>query len=1048
MNEEQGSLDYVDATGENALAEAEARYARLEAEYQGVVKELEEARRSIETVQSDWTWAADLAEIPICLIDRDFRVLRCNQAYRNSAGATNEQIIDRPYFDVFPIAHGPSRICLRAMETGLPGDEEVRIGNLVYRSRVFTVKDTDGAFRFAVHFFVDITSDKRAQDMLVESRELLQIIVENTPIRMFWKDANSRFMGCNALFAKDAGCSVPVELIGLTDADMPWKEQAGAFRADDKLVMDSGIPKLAYEEQQVIGDGRSLWCRVSKVPLRDQEENVIGVLGIYEDITQQKVMEAALKESEDMLRKAQNIAHFGSWKLNLLTSELTLSEETCRIYELEPQSTGYTLYDVLGKIHPDDCEKAVNAHEESKAHLDTFCSEHRLVMCDGRVKYVCMQYKTTFDHKGEPLYSYGTVHDVTESKLAEVELRRSEEKYRVLYEESMDGLFITTPDGRIADMNKMGVQMFGYPSKESMFSLDLATDIWDDASSRQRVLETINERGFAEFEATVKKRNGDRMIVHAAMTAVRGDDGVVASCRGIMRDITEQKQAEQALQESEEKFRSISLSAQDAIIMMDSDGCISFWNPAAEKILGYSAQEVLGLELHSVIVSNRFHDAYRRGSVAFKITGEGPAIGKTLELTAIAKGGREFPVEISLSAVRRGNQWHAIGILRDISQRKEHETKIKELNTLLLAVRRINEHVLIAESEEDLYQFICKTLSNMDPVRAVWICRKMPDYTLLPVAWAGVDEDDLLRTSARWDESALGRGLLGTATRENRAVVIHDARSDAALAPWRDLVYKLDARCGVGIPLVVDGDVIGGLVIYSNQESYFDDEIVRFLTEVAGDATIGVKTMRLDQKLLSTLDSMQKSLHGTVETIASMVEYRDPYTAGHERRVAQLACAIGRELGLPEYQIEGLRVASYIHDLGKISIPAEILSKPSALTHIERQLVMQHAQAGYDILKKMEFPWPVPRTVLQHHERLDGSGYPQGLKGDDIIMEARIVAVADVVEAMSSHRPYRPSLGVPAALSEICRKRDTAFDGRVVDACLALFNERKFRFEE
>jgi PAS domain S-box-containing protein len=184
----------------------------------------------------------------------------------------------------------------------------------------------------------------------------------------------------------------------------------------------------------------------------------------------------------------------------------------------------------------------------------------------------------------------------------------------------------------------------------------------------------------------------------------------------------------------------------------------------------------------------------------------------------------------------------------------------------------------------------------------------------------------------------------------------------------------------------------------------------------------------------------------TIEAIAATVEARDPYTAGHQRRVAVLSSAIAREMGLPAETIHSISLAASIHDLGKIRIPAEILSKPGRLNAIEYELIKSHPQTGYDIIKDIQFPLPIAQMVLQHHERMDGSGYPQGLKDGQILPEAKILAVADVVEAMLSHRPYRPGLGADAALEEITRNRGVFYDPEVVDKCIALFREKKFDF--
>jgi PAS domain S-box-containing protein/putative nucleotidyltransferase with HDIG domain len=194
-----------------------------------------------------------------------------------------------------------------------------------------------------------------------------------------------------------------------------------------------------------------------------------------------------------------------------------------------------------------------------------------------------------------------------------------------------------------------------------------------------------------------------------------------------------------------------------------------------------------------------------------------------------------------------------------------------------------------------------------------------------------------------------------------------------------------------------------------------------------------------------SFERMKNALGGTVRALASVVETRDPYTAGHQRRVAELALAIAGEMNLSTVHIEGLRVAAIIHDIGKISVPAEILTKPGKLTDLEFGMIKTHSQTGYDILKDIDFPWPVAKIVIEHHERINGTGYPRKLKGNDIFIEARILCVADVVEAMASHRPYRASLGIEAALEEIEKNKGILYDKTVVDACLRLFREKGYQ---
>ena len=205
---------------------------------------------------------------------------------------------------------------------------------------------------------------------------------------------------------------------------------------------------------------------------------------------------------------------------------------------------------------------------------------------------------------------------------------------------------------------------------------------------------------------------------------------------------------------------------------------------------------------------------------------------------------------------------------------------------------------------------------------------------------------------------------------------------------------------------------------------------------------------RAEAQIQRYVAQIENAFMSTVQVVTTLGEMRDPYTAGHQRRVAGIAVAIGAELGFDARRQEGLRVAGYLHDVGKIRIPSEILSKPGKLSPAEFQLVQGHAQASYDVLKDVEFPWPVAEVALQHHERTDGSGYPQGLQGEAILFEARIVAVADVIEAMSSHRPYRAGLGIEAALSEIERGCGSLYDANIADACLRLFRERRFQLPE
>jgi len=265
---------------------------------------------------------------------------------------------------------------------------------------------------------------------------------------------------------------------------------------------------------------------------------------------------------------------------------------------------------------------------------------------------------------------------------------------------------------------------------------------------------------------------------------------------------------------------------------------------------------------------------------------------------------------------------------------------------------------------------------------------------------------------------------------------------------WKETVWKQTGA------IVLHGRKIGTLEICYLEERPVGDE-GPFLKEEQGliisicehlGHVIGRN--EAEQGLIKSYQILRKTFEDTISAIATIVEIKDPYTAGHQTRVAKLSKAIALEIHFSDEQAHAVHTAATIHDVGKIYVPPDILSKPSKLNDLELKFIKRHVQSSYDILKSIEFPWPIAKIALQHHERLDGSGYPNGLKSEEILLEAKIIAVADVVEAMASHRPYRPALGIDKALEEISKNRGILYDSDIVDICVKLFNEKGFKFEE
>ena len=268
------------------------------------------------------------------------------------------------------------------------------------------------------------------------------------------------------------------------------------------------------------------------------------------------------------------------------------------------------------------------------------------------------------------------------------------------------------------------------------------------------------------------------------------------------------------------------------------------------------------------------------------------------------------------------------------------------------------------------------------------------------------------------------------------------------LQSWKDSGLLRIAKECLKLKITVEEDIhvisstFGKQFWLTGRMVPFEYECDWYILVLYSDITEKKRIEELNRVYVTKLEA---AFMQTVEAITALSALRDPYTAAHERRVAEIAVTIGAELGFDAHRQQGLRIAGFLHDVGKINAPAEILSKPGTLSATQFALVKEHAQAGYDALKNVDFPWPIALVALQHHERIDGSGYPQGLKGEEIAFEARIIAVADVVEAMSSHRPYRPALGIEMALAEIERGRGTAYDEEVADACLRLFREKRYK---
>jgi HD-GYP domain-containing protein (c-di-GMP phosphodiesterase class II) len=300
------------------------------------------------------------------------------------------------------------------------------------------------------------------------------------------------------------------------------------------------------------------------------------------------------------------------------------------------------------------------------------------------------------------------------------------------------------------------------------------------------------------------------------------------------------------------------------------------------------------------------------------------------------------------------------------------------------------------------------------------------------------------------EDEQTGKAAMGACIRTGKMQNVFDSETCETYAPWRERARQYGIRSVVCIPLQVENGWRGVLNIYAAHPKAFEAPAIEVFQHLAEQIVHAVHA--LDQKLAldagqivlaDTRRQLTDALSAMVKPMVVAMEMRDPYTAGHESRVADIAVAIGKELGWPEERLHGLYVAGQVHDIGKISIPAEILTKPTKLTAGEWALIREHTETGYTILKNIPFAWPIAEIVRQHHERLDGSGYPLGLKGDAILPEAKVLAVADMVEGMASHRPYRPAIKLNIVLKQLEKEAGSLLDVEAVKACATLFREKR-----
>jgi PAS domain S-box-containing protein len=611
----------------------------------------------------------------------------------------------------------------------------------------------------------------------------------------------------------------------------------------------------------------------------------------------------------------------------------------------------------------------------------------------------------------------------------------------------MDAMSITRlSDGVYLDVNEAALAAFGFARDEFIGRTVEELGIFADQADRKRTRELLELQGECRnLEFQLRRKDGKTIwaLFSSSIIDIDGTPCVLS----VGRDISEARAAKRAIEQAEQKYREIFEHAPEGIFQTTREGGAIALNPAGARMLGYeSAAEAVAA------ISDASHHLWMVPEDRERYIALMEEQGGVKNYACQFKRADGSPIWVSVTARRivdqDGKTLCYQGFNEDLTEQKKLEAALKATIRELQLLSEMNSALLHAKTEEGLLRDYCRVMVETGGYLMAWVgfAEDGPDKRVVPVASFGEAQDYVESIDIRWNDTPLGGGPTGRSIRTGKVQVAEDILDNPNVAPWRENALRRGFRSSIALPFRYTEGSMAVLTVYGEAPSAWTQSEQKLLEQIASDLGFGITTLRTAVSRAESQESLRASLEQTIQVIAETVDHRDPYTAGHQRRVADLCIHIARRLGLSDDTIHGLRLAAAIHDLGKIAIPSEILSWPGRLTPSQFNLLKEHVQFGYDIIKDVKFPWPISTIILQHHERMDGSGYPNAIKGDEILMESRILAVADVVEAMSSHRPYRPSRGIETALEEIQANSNVLYDADVVDACVHLFRNDGYAF--
>jgi PAS domain S-box-containing protein len=784
-------------------------------------------------------------------------------------------------------------------------------------------------------------------------------------------------------FCKSAGQLVSQRLQEL----FPTLEGSPLMAAIEQVVT-TGTPASVTHEFP-LDEPSGLWFENHLFPVPQ------GVLAIGIDITERKRIEDALRHGEERFRR---LFEQSLDAIYIVTRDGRISE--CNQAWLDLLGYSREELDTLDAID-------INAEPADRADFLTRIAESgrledevRLKRKDGSVIICDRRVVALKDDSGQVIAFQGVHRDITARNEAQKALRESERRFRELYDNSMDAIVIATTDGVILEANQACLDMFHY-SRDDLKSLN-AVDLYADPAGREELLRRVAENSSVISEVKYRSKEGSVFDGRVKVTTLYDDAGRVEVYQGIIYDITELTQAEERERDQRLFAGALMETSPACILVFDVAGRIVFANVEADRVLGIPHEQLMGMicgEEFRLFASN----------------------GSRLDEEELP-GCRVFRTEAPMYAVEYAFDSPTGRRILSISAAPLYDDTgtVSKVVTTIEDVTAVRQRALSLLESEARYRSLFER--SLDMVVLTDLQGRVVDANPATIAALGYSHEELV-----------GRPFTAHMSAKNRQVVVDLLATVLGTGSLPRLV-EFTARRKDGAELQVE---INASLVSREAQTAGIEIVARDVSE----------RKRREQEREESLVRLRDAMNATVSAMSAAVEMRDPYTAGHQARVTTVAQAIAGEMGLTDSSLQALEVAGRVHDLGKLRIPSEILTKPGKLSDVEYQLIREHPQASYDLLKGIDFPWPVAEIAYQHHERIDGSGYPRGLKGDEMLPEARVLAVADVFEAMSSHRPYRPSLGNAAAMKEIQAHSGTLYDPLVVDALTRLVDEKGFKLQ-